>query len=274
MRIAVVGATGNVGTAVLRHLSGRAEVDAVLGIARRLPDTSVEPYGSAQWHQADIQSSDVIPELADALRGYDVVIHLAWLIQPNSERSLLRRVNVDGTRHVLEAAARAGIRQAVVASSVGVYSPVEDATPRDETWSTEGVPGSHYSEDKVAQERVLDEFEQQHPDFSIARLRPALVFQRGAGSEIQRYFIGSIAPVQLLQIFRPPVLPLPSGVRAQAVHADDLAAAYAQRRCWAPTVRSTSAQMISWTEKASRTSSPDEAQLPCRCRFPPQWCAG
>lgn len=228
MRIAVIGATGNVGTAVLDHLSSRPEVDSILGVARRLPDTDAAPYSAAQWHQADIQYSDVIPELAQALQGCDAVIHLAWLIQPNSERSLLRRVNVDGTRHVLQAAARAGIRQAVVASSVGVYSPAEDAAPRDENWPTEGIPGSHYSVDKVAQERVMDEFLQQHPGFSLARLRPGLVFQRGAGSEIQRYFAGELAPVQLLQVLRPPVVPLPAGVRTQAVHAQDLAAAYAQ----------------------------------------------
>ena len=228
MRIAVIGATGNVGTAVLRHLNGRAEVDSVLGIARRLPDTDAAPYAGAQWHRADIQYPEIVPELAEALTGCDAVIHLAWLIQPNSERSLLRRVNVDGTRHVLDAAARAGVRRAVVASSVGVYSPAQDDVAHDESWPTEGIPGSHYSEDKVAQERVMDEFLSEHPGFSLARLRPGLVFQREAGSEIQRYFAGQLAPVQLLQLFRPPIVPVPGGIRTQAVHADDLAAAYAQ----------------------------------------------
>jgi len=228
MRIAVIGATGNVGTAVLRHLKTLREVTGVLGVARRLPDTTVAPYDGAQWHRADIQYSEVIDDLTEVLRGYDVVIHLAWLIQPNTERSLLRRVNVEGTRFVLEAAVRAGINQAVVASSVGVYSSAPDSTPHDEQWPTRGIPGSHYSVDKVAQEQVLDDFLAEHPSFSLARLRPGLVFQRGAGAEIQRYFAGSLAPVQVLQLLRPPVVPLPHGVRTQAVHADDLAAAYAQ----------------------------------------------
>ncbi|PRZ18704.1 NAD-dependent epimerase/dehydratase family protein [Nesterenkonia sandarakina] len=228
MRIAVIGATGNVGTAVLRHLSTRPEVDSVLGIARRLPDTDAAPYAEAQWQRADIQYPEVVPDLAKALSGCDAVIHLAWLIQPNTQRSVLRRVNVNGTRHVLDAAAQAGVRHAVVASSVGVYSPAEDDVAHDEQWPTEGIPGSHYSEDKVAQERVMDEFLAEHPDFTLARLRPGLVFQRAAGSEIQRYFAGQMAPVQLLQLLRPPVVPVPGGIRTQAVHADDLAAAYAQ----------------------------------------------
>lgn len=149
------------------------------------------------------------------------MIHLAWLIQPNTERDLLRRVNVEGTRHVLEAAEKAGVAYVAVASSVGAYSPVADDRPRNEDWPTEGIPTSHYSVDKAAQERVLDEFSRAHPEIALARLRPGLIFQGSAGAEIQRYFAGRWAPVQLLSSFRPPVLPLPQGMRAQAVHAVD-----------------------------------------------------
>uniref|UniRef100_UPI0034D19E52 NAD-dependent epimerase/dehydratase family protein n=1 Tax=Vibrio cholerae TaxID=666 RepID=UPI0034D19E52 len=68
-------------------------------------------------------AQEAIAELTEALRGADAVIHLAWLIQPNSHRDLLRRVNVDGTAHVGRAAAEAGVGTLVVASSVGAYSP-------------------------------------------------------------------------------------------------------------------------------------------------------
>ncbi|MDZ5078798.1 NAD-dependent epimerase/dehydratase family protein [Nesterenkonia sp. HG001] len=228
MRIAVVGATGNAGTAVLRELHLRPEVTSVIGIARRLPDTDTEPYSHPEWATIDIQFPESRESLAQAFQDADAVIHLAWLIQPNSERELLRRVNVDGTRHVLEAAAEAGVERIAVASSVGAYSPVDDDEPRREDWPTEGIPGSHYSVDKAAQERVLDEFETAHPGIALARLRPGLIFQGCAGSEIQRYFAGRWAPVQVLDAVRPPVVPLPRGVRAQAVHAADVASAYAE----------------------------------------------
>ena len=119
MRIAVVGATGNAGTAVLRELAARDDVESILGIARRLPNRAMEPYRHADWQQVDIQFEHARADLEKALNGYDAVIHLAWLIQPNTERDLLRRTNVAGTRHVLEAAAAAGVRHIVVASSVG-----------------------------------------------------------------------------------------------------------------------------------------------------------
>ncbi len=54
-------------------------------------------------------------------------------------------------------------------------------------------------------------------------MRPALVFQRDAGSEIARYFLGPFVPTRLLRRVPLPVLPLPERLRFQVVHADDLA---------------------------------------------------
>lgn len=231
MRVAVIGATGNVGTEVLSALGRRPEVTSVLGIARRLPKTSSQPYAGAEWAAVDIGAATTAQEateqLVDVLRGADAVIHLAWLIQPNNHRELLRRVNVEGTRHVAQAAVEAGVGTLVVASSVGAYSPSPGREVRDESWPTEGVRTSHYSVDKVAQEEVLDQIADAHPELTVTRLRPALIFQGGAGSEIQRYFLGGWMPVQLLRAGRPPLLPLPQGLRVQAVHAEDVAAAYA-----------------------------------------------
>ena len=235
MRVAVVGATGNTGTAVLKALADAPEVSSVIGIARRMPDAEAEPYAGCEWATIDIAAGSSAGEASRALEaafaGADAVIHLAWLIQPNSERNLLRRVNVDGTDRVARAAAAAGVRQLVVASSVGAYAPDPDRNltleRRDESWPVAGVRTSHYSVDKAAQERVLDDFAAAHPEVTVARLRPALVFQEDAASAIQRSFLGAWMPVQLLDSAKPPALPLPRGLHGvQAVHADDLARAY------------------------------------------------
>lgn len=143
MRVAVVGATGNSGTAVLGALQQREEVSSILGIARRMPDPTADPYVAADWVSIDIaaavEPAEAILQLTEAFSGVDAVIHLAWLIQPDSERDLLRRVNVDGTRHVAHAAAAAGVPTLVVASSVGAYSPSPGREVREESWGTEGI---------------------------------------------------------------------------------------------------------------------------------------
>lgn len=231
MRVAVIGATGNVGTAVLDVLGRTPDVTSVLGISRRMPDTEAEPYSGCEWRAIDIaaaSSEDTAHrDLTEALTGADAVIHLAWLIQPNSDRDLLRRVNVDGTARVAAAVAAAGVPHLVVASSVGAYSPDDSMDKRDEEWPTEGIRSSHYSVDKAAQERVLDDFCADHPEITVTRLRPALIFGAPAASEIQRYFLSTWMPVQLLRAGRLPFLPLPAGLPGvQAVHSTDVARAY------------------------------------------------
>lgn len=233
MRVAVIGGTGNAGTALLWALSSTPEVSSVLGIARRVPGP-VAPYTCADWASFDVggrpgsqrEEERRISELAELLTGVDAVVHLAWLIQPNHDRDVLRHANVDGTRRVAQACARAGVDHLVVASSVGAYSPVHDDVLRDESWPTAGVPTSHYSVDKAAQERVLDRFEARHPQIAVARLRPALIFQQDSGAEIGRYFLGPFVPRMLLTPGKLPVVPLPRGLRLQVVHADDVAQAY------------------------------------------------
>lgn len=226
-RIVVVGASGNLGTAVLRALHADAQVTSVLGLVRRPPVTAAAPYAAAEWEPVDIAEGDhVIDRLTELFTGADAVIHLAWQIQPNTRRAQLRDVNVEGTRRVAEAVGRAGVGQFLVASSWAAYSPDRHKQVRDETWPAGGVPSSHYSVDKAAQERVLDDFEAAHPHVQVARMRTALVFQRDAAAAVTRYFIGPFVPPRLLRPHTLPVLPLPAGLQVQVVHADDAAAAY------------------------------------------------
>ncbi|WP_291313821.1 NAD-dependent epimerase/dehydratase family protein [Corynebacterium sp. UBA2622] len=240
MKIAITGASGNVGTALLRALHDDDTVTDIVGISRRVPPEGEEPYAGVEWHSIDVGAAaseeETVPALAEAFEGADSVVHLAWIIYPNHDRELLRRVNVEGTRRVLEACVRAGVKHVVVASSIGAYSPDEarkdvdgptDTPPlRGEDFEARGIEGSHYSEDKGAVEELLDAFVTAHPDITVARLRPGLIFQADAASEIQRFFLGSAVPVSLLGKASLPLVPLPRGVRAQAVHADDIAQAY------------------------------------------------
>jgi UDP-glucose 4-epimerase len=114
----------------------------------------------------------------------------------------------------------------VYASSVGTYSPARDDRMVDESWPAGGTPTSFYARHKAAAERALDEIEAAHPDLRVVRLRPALIFKREAASGIRRLFAGPLLPSPLVRPSLLPVLPLPEGLRIQAVHADDVGEAY------------------------------------------------
>lgn len=226
MRVAVIGATGNVGTAVLRRLQAAPEVTEVIGIARRKPDVARAPYTGVTWRSIDVGSASAISLMTEAFAGVDAVIHLAWALQPNHHERVMRRTNVAGTSNVLAAVAAARVPQIAVASSVGAYSPGPKRRGVDEHWPTGGLPASHYAQHKARNERNLDAFEAAHPQVVVSRLRPGLIFQRDAGSEIAGLFLGRHFPTRWLTAAPIPVLPFPSQGIFQAVHATDVADAF------------------------------------------------
>ncbi|HEX7744161.1 MAG TPA: NAD-dependent epimerase/dehydratase family protein, partial [Micromonosporaceae bacterium] len=222
MRIAITGASGNAGTALLHRLRREPDVQ-VRGFARRPPLPGAgDPYDGVDWHALDL-GDDATPErLGTWLRGVDVVVHLAWQIQPSHHRDRLRRTNVTGTRHLLAGMRSAGVTKLVYASSVGAYAPGPKDRLVDESWPTTGVERCGYSVDKAAVEALLDEAERADTGLRITRLRKALVFQHDAGAEITRYFLGPLVPVSLLRAGRLPLVPANRRLRAQVVHADDV----------------------------------------------------
>jgi nucleoside-diphosphate-sugar epimerase len=220
MRVVVTGATGNVGTSVLACLQERSEVEEIVGVARRLPDLTME---RVRWAQADVAGDD----LDRLFRGADAVVHLAWLIQPSRDRVATLRTNVEGSRRVFESVARCEVPRLVYASSVGAYSPGSKQLPVDESHPTGGIDSSFYSRDKAEVERILDRFESSHPDVAVTRMRPALIFKREAASGIRRLFAGPLFPSMLLHPRLLRLVPRISGLRFQVVHSLDVGDAYA-----------------------------------------------
>jgi UDP-glucose 4-epimerase len=225
MRIVVTGASGNMGTALLRRLAGVPEIADVVGVARRLPPEA-SPYDRVSWVSCDVGDPAAVERLTETFRGADAVVHLAWQIQPSQQPATLHRSNVRGSKHVIDAVVAAGVPTLVVASSVGAYDPGPKDRFVDESWPTGGVPGSLYSVQKGLVERLLDDLERARPQLRVVRMRPGLIFQHDAGAQIARYFLGPFVPVSLLSRRRVPVLPLPKRFRVQCVHAADAAEAY------------------------------------------------
>lgn len=219
MRVVVTGATGNVGTSLVRLLAAEPAVTSIVGLARRRPDLEVP---KVEWVAADVSRDD----LDGPFGGADVVVHLAWLIQPSHRVDVLEATNVTGSKRVFQAAGRTGARALVYASSVGAYSPGPKHTRVDEGWPTEGIGTSFYSRHKAATERLLDHFEAEHPSVRVVRLRPALIFKREAASGIRRLFLGRLVPPQLLRPSRIPVVPRTNRLVFQAVHTEDVVEAY------------------------------------------------
>jgi UDP-glucose 4-epimerase len=219
MRVAVVGASGNVGTSLLETLADEPEVEEVIGIARRRPRAV---FSKTTWVEADIERD----ELVRHFRGADAVVHLAWRIQPSRDLPSLSRTNVEGSTRVFRAVAEAGVPALVYASSVGVYSRGPKDEALGESWPRDGVATSFYARHKAEVERRLDRFEEEIPGIRVVRLRPGLIFKREAASGVRRLFLGPFLPSPLVRRGLIGVVPAVPGLRFQAVHSLDVGDAY------------------------------------------------
>jgi nucleoside-diphosphate-sugar epimerase len=219
MRVVVVGASGNVGTSVLRALASEPAVESVLGVCRRLPGAR---FAKVEWRSADVAWSPLEP----LFEGADAVVHLAWLIQPGRDRETVRAVNVDGSERVFRAVLASGVRTLVYASSVGAYGRGPKDRRVDEGWGTSGIPTSFYSRHKAEVEALLDRLEAERPELRVVRLRPGLIFKRDAASGIRRLFAGPLLPNALVRRGLIRVVPDVPRLAFQAVHSHDVGEAY------------------------------------------------
>ncbi len=115
LRVVVTGATGNVGTSVVRALAEDPQVASVLGLARRVPELTVP---RTEWAAVDLGQEGAGDQLVGYFAGADAVVHLAWRFQPTHDPVLTWQTNVLGSLRVFDAVVTAGVPALVHASSV------------------------------------------------------------------------------------------------------------------------------------------------------------
>lgn len=219
MKVVIFGVSGNLGTSLASRLQNDPVVSEIVGVSRRAAELDLPKLTHVR---ADVATDDLIP----LCRGAHAVVHLAWLIRPERDENLLERVNVEGSRRVFEAAARAGVPHLLYSSSVGTYARGPKDRAVDETWPATGIESSIYSRQKAKVESLLDEVSSAHPSLRVVRMRPALVFKHAAGAEIHRYFAGPLVPRWFFARGHVPFVPELPGLRFQCVHSLDVAEAF------------------------------------------------
>jgi dihydroflavonol-4-reductase len=95
------------------------------------------------------------PALERAMRGCEAVFHLAALYSYDEDAAALARVNIEGTRSVLDAAARAGVRRIVHTSTAGTCGPVAGRPATEADGPPEWELAVPYKRTKLAAERLV-----------------------------------------------------------------------------------------------------------------------
>ena len=176
MQVLVTGAAGFVGRALCQHLEQhgfvvrRAVHRAVAGLVGAWAG-EIGPY--TEWEPA--------------LSGIDLVVHLAARVHVASETSPepmaeYRRVNVEGTRRLAEAAAASGVRRFIYLSSAKVHG---EGAPQRYTEADRPGPGDDYGWSKWEAEQALREVGAR-TGMEWTVLRPPLVYGPGVGANFLR----------------------------------------------------------------------------------------
>ena len=219
--MAVTGPTGTFGFGLMPLLQADPAIGRIVGIARRPFDPAGHGWTKMEYRRGDVRDTAALEQGFD---GADVVVHLAFLITGFSSR---RTINVEGTLNAFAAAAAAGARRFVYASSVAAYGFGRDnPAVMTEEWPTRPAAHLDYGQEKAEIEQLLQEAAAEHPGIGLYLLRPPIVL--GPHSVGAKSFLpaaleplvkraGAVA-LRLPVALPAPVAPLP----VQFVHEEDV----------------------------------------------------
>jgi UDP-glucose 4-epimerase len=229
LTVAVTGPTGDLGIALVSALERTRGVKRIIGMARSPFDTDAVGWKKTEYRQGDVQDR---ASVHDAVKGSDVVVHLAFAILSAGDAT--RAVNVEGSQIVFEEAAKARAERICYASSVAAYGFHTD----NPDWLTEdipprGTPDHFYSAQKAEVEQVLANVLMRRTKTSAYVFRPCIVAGPTAQTlldEIPYIRLSEAMPDAVVRLLGSmpmlkPVIPDP-GTRFQLVHEADVASAF------------------------------------------------
>jgi nucleoside-diphosphate-sugar epimerase len=228
LTVAVTGPTGTFGFGLMPLLQAEPRVQTVVGIARRPFDPNEHGWTKMTYRQGDVRDPAALEQ---AFAGADVVVHLAFMITGNASRETIRAINVEGTLNAFRAAAAAGAKRFVYASSVAAYGFHKDnPVGMTEEWPTRAADHLFYAQEKAELEQLLGEEAVQHPELELYLLRPPIVLGPNAvgAKEILPGRLQSIG-TRFVNLIRSSPVPLPAlapDLPVQFIHEDDVGQAF------------------------------------------------
>jgi nucleoside-diphosphate-sugar epimerase len=178
MRILITGGTGFTGTALVRRLLDAGHAVVTLDYKEGLQSGALRSRG-AQLVTGSVTDPGVVDR---CMKGVEFVFHLAAAFRElNVPNSFYDEVNVGGTRIVLEAARRHGVRKFVYCSTCGVHGNV-DRPPANEDAPIK--PADYYQRTKYEAEAIVLDRRGQGMETLI--IRPAAIYGPG---DPERFFM-------------------------------------------------------------------------------------
>ena len=178
LTVAVTGPTGTFGLALMPLPQADDRVERVIGIARRPFDPAERGWTKMEYRQGDVRDPRALRE---AFEGADVVVHLAFLILSGAKETT-RAINVEGTLNTFRAAAEAGAKRFVYASSIAAYGfHPDNPIGMTEEWVTRPADRLFYAQEKAELEHLLQQEAAGHPETALYLQKQTLTATFAAG---------------------------------------------------------------------------------------------
>ena len=182
MRYLVTGGSGYIGSRLVERLGSREDTERIV-IADVRPPRTFRP--KSEWAELDVRDAAATRDLIARERP-DVLVHLAFVLNPIKDEQRMYDIDVNGTHNVLEAASQAGVGHVVVTSSTTAYGAFPDnPVPITEDWPVRGVAAFEYARDKTESDRLCQLWALQHPERTMTIVRPCIVF----GPNVDNYLV-------------------------------------------------------------------------------------
>ncbi|XP_060741431.1 sterol-4-alpha-carboxylate 3-dehydrogenase, decarboxylating isoform X4 [Tachysurus vachellii] len=166
-RCAVIGGSGFLGRHLVERLVEKGYSVAVFDIAQRYDIPGVT------FHQGDLCDKQA---LLKVLKDVSLVFHCASPSPACDDRTLFWKVNVEGTRSVIQACQEAGVQKLVLTSSASVVFEGADIKNGKEDLPYAKRPIDYYTETKIHQEKIVLEACNKEKDFLTVAIRPHGIF--------------------------------------------------------------------------------------------------
>lgn len=185
--VLVTGAGGYLGRLVVERLAKDPALGPIIATDVRLPE---RPIPGVVYRELDVRDADLVGRVVGE-RPIAVVVHLAAVVTPprGGDRELAWQVDVQGTRHVLDACLAAGVPRLVVTSSGAAYGyHADNPALIDEDQPLRGNEVFAYSHHKRVVEQLLADYRERHPELAQLVLRPGTILGRGTKNQITALF--------------------------------------------------------------------------------------
>ena len=167
--VAITGINSYFASTVLPKLEADPEITKIIGI----DIVPIEISSSkVDFFQADVGSD----RIRDILKGVDIVMHFAFIVDEIHNKKKTHSINIEGSKNVFSACALNEVKKIIYTSSIASYgSHPDNPIGISEDFPLRANEDSYYSSDKVAVERFLAAFVQEHPEISVTIFRPPII---------------------------------------------------------------------------------------------------